>query len=133
MTKRLENKTAIITGATSGIGEASAILFAREGASVVLVGRRDELGKRVVGRIRKEGGEAIYIKADVSKSGQVERLVAVPKRAIYAASKGAVMMLTKAMAMDYAPYHIINNLHSYVALSLWNGNARSGRQLYGRH
>jgi cyclopentanol dehydrogenase len=54
---RIENKVAIITGATSGIGRASAILFAREGAKIVAVGRRVTEGKKTVDTIHKLGGE----------------------------------------------------------------------------
>jgi len=72
---RLKGKVAIITGSTSGIGEATAILFAREGAKVVVVGRRQKEGERVVKQIRDEGGETIFVQADVSKEDQVKRMV----------------------------------------------------------
>lgn len=63
---RLKDKVAVITGGTSGIGEASAILFSREGACVAITGRNVERGKAVVKRIRHEGGEAIFVRSDVS-------------------------------------------------------------------
>jgi hypothetical protein len=72
---RLKDKVAIVTGSTSGIGEAAAVLFAREGAKVVVVGRRRKEGERVVKQIRHEGGEAIFVRADVSNEGQVKRMV----------------------------------------------------------
>lgn len=64
---RLDGKVAIVTGAASGLGEADALLLAREGARVVVTTRKklDE-GKRVVGEIQKEGGEATFMKLDVS-------------------------------------------------------------------
>ena len=65
--ERLKSKVAIITGATSGIGEASAKLFAREGAKVVIVGRSEERGRHIEEEIRKAAGEAIYVQTDVSK------------------------------------------------------------------
>lgn len=68
MTDRLLNKAALITGGTSGIGEAAAKLFAAEGARVAITGRRRELGENVVASIKQSGGEAIYIDADVVRS-----------------------------------------------------------------
>ncbi len=62
---RLANKVAIITGGTSGIGSATALLFAREGAKVVITGRNEERGKQVVEKIKRNGGEAIFFQADV--------------------------------------------------------------------
>ena len=63
---RLENKVAIVTGATSGMGRATAVLFAREGAKVVVVGRNEERAKAVVEQIKAEGNEAMYVLGDAS-------------------------------------------------------------------
>lgn len=63
---RLKDKVALITGGTSGIGEATAMLFAREGACVAITGRNDKRGKGVVRRISDQGGEALFVRADVS-------------------------------------------------------------------
>jgi NAD(P)-dependent dehydrogenase (short-subunit alcohol dehydrogenase family) len=179
---KLKRKVAIITGSTSGIGRTTAILFSQEGARVVVVGRRSEAGQITVKEIKKKGGEALFVKADISDVKQVKDLVkktlsaydkidilfnnagihpesarkplaecslrdwdrimrinakgiflgckyAIPRmiengggviintssthafvtiknRGIYSASKGAITTLTKAMAIDYAPYHI---------------------------
>ena len=65
---RLENRAALITGGTSGIGEATCLLFGREGASVAVVGRNTERGKSVAKRISDAGGTAIFVQADVRKS-----------------------------------------------------------------
>jgi NAD(P)-dependent dehydrogenase (short-subunit alcohol dehydrogenase family) len=65
---RLENRAALVTGGTSGIGEATCLLFGREGASVAVVGRNTERGKSVAKRISDAGGNAIFIQADVRKS-----------------------------------------------------------------
>ncbi len=179
---RLKEKVAIITGSTSGIGKATAILFAREGAKVVVTGRRSEVGENTVQEIQMGKEEAIFIKTDVSETQQVKALVkrtiktfgkidilvnnagihpgssrkpfadcsvedwdrimsvnvrgifltckyvipqminngggviintssqlalrAIKDRGIYSTSKGAIITLTKAMAIDYAAYHI---------------------------
>lgn len=63
---RLKDRVALITGGTSGIGAATALLFAREGACVAITGRNTERGKTVVNLMRHEGGEAIFVRADVS-------------------------------------------------------------------
>ena len=72
---KLKGKVAVITGSTRGIGEASAKLFAREGAKVVVSGRNEEDGHRVVKDIMKEGGRAIFIACNVSKSEQIRNLI----------------------------------------------------------
>jgi NAD(P)-dependent dehydrogenase (short-subunit alcohol dehydrogenase family) len=62
---RLEGKVALITGGTSGIGRASAVRMAKEGAKIAITGRNDERGAAVVKEIGDSGGEAIYIHSDV--------------------------------------------------------------------
>lgn len=73
--KALENKVAIITGAGSGIGEATAKLFAGEKAKIVVSDIDEKNGKRVVSEIKESGGEAIFIKADASSPEENEGLV----------------------------------------------------------
>jgi NAD(P)-dependent dehydrogenase (short-subunit alcohol dehydrogenase family) len=77
--KLLENKIAIITGAGSGIGKAAAELFAKEGAKVVVSDISEANGNSAVEEIKKNGGEAFYIKADSSKP---EDNVALVKQSI---------------------------------------------------
>ena len=176
---QLSGKTAIITGAASGIGRATAVLFAREGASVVLTDINESAGNAVVKEITQAGGRAIFEPADVTRAADCKRvterairdfgaihilfnnagiirrasivelseadwdrvmavnvksiflmsrrvipimaaagggciintasgwgLAGGPKAAVYCASKGAVVLLTKAMAIDHGPQHI---------------------------
>lgn len=74
--KTLDNKTAIITGAGSGIGQATAELFAREGAKVVVSDINEKNGKAVADAVKKAGGEAVFIKADSASPDDNARLVA---------------------------------------------------------
>ncbi len=70
-----EGKVALITGAGSGIGRATALLFAREGAKVVVSNRTEKTGEETARLIRELGGEALFVRADVSKPGDCENLV----------------------------------------------------------
>jgi 3-oxoacyl-[acyl-carrier protein] reductase len=72
---KLLHKVALITGAGSGIGRASAILFAAEGAAVVVACRTIQSGHDTVDQITENGGKAIFVKADVSQSRDAERMV----------------------------------------------------------
>ncbi len=72
---KLENKVAIITGSTRGIGRATAKLFAAEGAKVVVVGTNVELGDSCVAEIKADGGEAIFCKTDVTSEESLAALV----------------------------------------------------------
>ena len=72
---RLAGKAALITGATSGIGEATAVMFAEEGAAVSVVGRDADRGHAVEGRIRSDGGQAVFVRADVRHADECQRAV----------------------------------------------------------
>jgi hypothetical protein len=74
MAGRLQGKVAIVTGSTSGIGKATAIQFAREGARVVVNGRRGELGQQVAAQIRDEGGVAEGLAQDSSRMDQARAI-----------------------------------------------------------
>ena len=68
-------KVAIVTGGTSGIGRATAVAYAREGAKVVVAGRREAEGDETVRLIRKEGGDGMFVATDVAKEADVKSLV----------------------------------------------------------
>jgi|SRR5450432_670938 len=75
MSNELQSKVAIVTGGTSGIGRDTAILFAKEGAKVVLAGRRNLEGQESLALIRAAGGDGIFVQMDVAKTSDVEALV----------------------------------------------------------
>jgi NAD(P)-dependent dehydrogenase (short-subunit alcohol dehydrogenase family) len=176
---KLHNKIALITGAASGIGRAAAVLFAREGAAVVITDINESAGQAVASEIANNGGHSIFERGDVTRAADCQRVIertvrefgglhilfnnagiirrasvvelseadwdrvmAVnvkaiflmcraaipvmvaagggsiintasawglaggPKAAVYCASKGAVVLLTKAMAIDHGPQRI---------------------------
>ena len=72
---RLENKVALITGGSSGIGKASCLHFAKEGAKVIVADLNDEEGQVTVDQIKKSGGEASYFHADVSKAEDCRSMI----------------------------------------------------------
>lgn len=75
MNNSLKGKVALVTGGTTGIGQESAIALAGVGAKVIVAGRGIERGEETVSLIQKEGGEATFIKADISQAAEVEAMV----------------------------------------------------------
>jgi len=71
----LQGKVAVITGSTAGIGRAGAIVFAQEGAKVIISGRSRQRGQEVVSTIREQGGEASFISADMLVVADIEKLI----------------------------------------------------------
>jgi len=77
---RLKNKVALITGASSGIGRETSLLFSKEGAKVVVVDINDAGGEETVQMVKDGGGEAIYFHADISKSADCENMIDALKK-----------------------------------------------------
>jgi len=75
MSRLLDGKSALVTGAASGIGRASAVAFAREGARVMLADVNESEGRKAAEAICEEGGEARFVRADVTREDEVETMV----------------------------------------------------------
>ncbi|WP_018612053.1 glucose 1-dehydrogenase [Segetibacter koreensis] len=75
MENDLKGKVAIVTGGASGIGKATAILYAEHGARVVVSDIHEQAGNDVVAQIKQKGGDAVFVKADVSQARDCEQLV----------------------------------------------------------
>jgi NAD(P)-dependent dehydrogenase (short-subunit alcohol dehydrogenase family) len=75
MSETMNGKVALVTGGGTGIGRATALAFAAEGARVIIASRTAETGHRTESEIQAAGGEALWIKSDVTQAGQVNRLV----------------------------------------------------------
>lgn len=75
MTNKFKDRVVLVTGGTSGIGKATALQFAKQGAKVVVAGRRTEEGQKVVAEIKAAGGQGLFIKTDVSIEADVRAMV----------------------------------------------------------
>ncbi|MBP2831856.1 SDR family oxidoreductase [Aquimarina sp. U1-2] len=73
--KTFEEKTVLVTGSTSGMGKSAALLFAKQGAKVVVTGRRKEKGEKVVEQIKKSGGEATFFQMDLRKKDSIKETI----------------------------------------------------------
>lgn len=73
--RQLEGKIALVTGASSGIGRATALAFAREGAKIIVADLDEEGGQETIDKVKKGGSEAIFVKTDVSQATEVEALI----------------------------------------------------------
>src|SRR5580692_12586793 len=75
MNASFAEKVVLITGGTSGIGRATAVAFAEQGANVVIYGRREAEGAESVSLIKKAGGQGLFVRGDVSEESEIEALV----------------------------------------------------------
>jgi NAD(P)-dependent dehydrogenase (short-subunit alcohol dehydrogenase family) len=73
--RSLEGKVALVTGATGGIGRACAIMLGRQGANVVVSGRREREGQETVALVHAQNAEAVFVSADIASEAEVERMV----------------------------------------------------------
>src|SRR4029453_9658265 len=75
MAGRVEGKVALVTGGASGIGRATALTFAREGAKLIIADMNEDGGQQTVHMITEQGGEAIFVRTDVSQATEVQALI----------------------------------------------------------
>lgn len=100
---RLQDKVALVTGSGNGIGAASAKLYAREGAKVIVVDQHEEAANRTVDEIRSGGGEAVALPCDVAdNTASISGLAADFGLGVYNVFKHAVVGLTRSIGIDYA-------------------------------
>src|SRR5579872_4932228 len=101
----MQDKVALITGGSSGIGRAAALLFARRGAKVVIAARGSDRGANVVREIEAAGGKALFVATDVSQATQVSSLVkqavAAFGRLDYAFNNAAALEEPFALTADF--------------------------------
>jgi len=107
---KLSNKVALITGSGSGIGRASAILFSEEGAKVAVADVDRKGGEETVDMIKKRGGDAVFIEADVSKASDAEGMV---KRTVDAYGKLDILFNNAGIGISFIPIEEVQE-------SLWD-------------
>lgn len=73
--EKLQDRVALIYGGTSGLGKATAKLYAKEGAKVAIAGRNEERGNQIVEEIKASGGEAVFVKVDLMETAQIKQSV----------------------------------------------------------
>jgi NAD(P)-dependent dehydrogenase (short-subunit alcohol dehydrogenase family) len=104
-------KVAVVTGATSGIGRATAVAFARQGATVVVAGRREPEGVETIRLVREVGGDGLFVKTDVTVEAEVaalmQRTVATYGRLDYAFNNAGTIALAPIVEESVADFRIV--------------------------
>lgn len=103
---RLEGKVAIVTGAGSGIGRATAELFAKEGSKVAVVDLSEPSGEQTVEAIHEAGGEAFFVRADVSSPDDVQRMIS---QTVNTWGKVDILYNNAGMPMDGTPIEEVDD------------------------
>ena len=128
----VEGKVALITGGSSGIGRATALAFARAGAKVAIAARGAERGNSVVREIESQGGEAIFVPADVSRASDVQALmeeaVAQFGRIDYAFNNAASVEGPFAMTADFTEEQFDRSISANLK-SVWLSMQQEIRQM----
>lgn len=122
MNMKLKDKVAIITGSTSGMGRATAVLFAQEGAKVVVSGRNEERAREVVDEIRNNGGQAIYVLADMSTMTGLDEIVEKTVEAFGTVdilyNNAGMLSMSSLMNVGKEEWSSVMNTNTNAALSL---------------
>jgi NAD(P)-dependent dehydrogenase (short-subunit alcohol dehydrogenase family) len=113
----MDGKIVIVTGATSGIGEAACYLLGKRGAKVVAAGRRTDRGDAVVQRIRDAGGQAIFVQADMASDGDIRNVVDMAVRT-YGGLDGAFNNAGMGGGREQLHEHTDENWNQVVAVNL---------------
>ena len=117
---RLDNKIAVVTGATSGIGKATAQLFAEEGATVVMAARREDRGQAMADELKAAGHEALFVKTDVSSDADCRNLI---EKAVEA--YGRVDILVNVSGTTGNGFHLLHESDDEERDRLFNVNVNS--------
>jgi len=132
----MKGRVALITGGSSGIGRAAALLFAREGAQVVITARGEERGKSVVREIEAAGGAALFLPGDVSEPSHVaslvERTVAAYGRLDYALNNAAALEEPLAPTADFTEEQFDRSMALNLK-SVWLCMRQEIRQMIEQH
>ena len=128
---RLENKVAVVTGSSSGIGEAIALVFAQEGAAVVVnYSRREEAAQKVLQKVEAAGGKGLVVGADVSDPKEVEAMV---QQAVSTFGRLDIMVnnagMERKMPFLQTPFEVWQETIAVNLTGAWLGCQAAGKQM----